>query len=101
MKTEIMETRPSAVSPLITQEAANFVQGSRAENTRKAYANDWGQFVEWCGTRRVFPLPATPETVAGYIADLAGKRKPSTIRRHLASISVAHQAKGLESPKPS
>jgi len=98
MKTEIMETRPSAASPLITQEAANFVQGSRAENTRKAYANDWGQFLEWCGARRVFPLPATPETVAGYIADLAGKRKPSTIRRHLASISVAHQAKGLESP---
>jgi integrase len=47
----------------------------------------------------VDPLPAAPATVALYITALAAKsRKPSTIRRRLASISVAHQVAGFETP---
>ena len=45
------------------------------------------------------PLPATPATVVLYITAVAAKGlKPSTIRRRLASISVAHQVAGLETP---
>jgi site-specific recombinase XerD len=43
-------------------------------------------------------LPATPVTVALYITALAETHKPSTIRRRLASISVAHQVAGFETP---
>jgi integrase len=43
-------------------------------------------------------LPATPETVVLYVTDLAERFKASTIQRHVASISVAHQAKGFDSP---
>jgi hypothetical protein len=47
----------------------------------------------------VDPLPATPATVVLYIMAVAAKGlKPSTIRRRLASISVAHQVAGLETP---
>ena len=45
------------------------------------------------------PLPATPATVALYITAVAAKGlKPSTIRRRLASISVAHQVAGFDTP---
>jgi hypothetical protein len=43
-------------------------------------------------------LPASPVTVALYLTALAEVRKPSTIRRRLASISIAHQVSGFETP---
>ena len=52
------------------------------------------------GVSPVEPLPATPATVVLYITPLAAKgRKPSTIRRRLASISVVHQVAGFETPR--
>ena len=39
-----------------------------------------------------------PATVALYLTALAETRKPSPIRRRLASISVAHQVAGFETP---
>jgi integrase len=43
-------------------------------------------------------LPATPETVASYIAECAGHLKPGSIQRRLNAIAEAHKAVGLESP---
>ena len=44
------------------------------------------------------PLPASPETVAAYIAECAGHLKPGSIQRRLNAITEAHRAVGLESP---
>ena len=41
-------------------------------------------------------LPATPTTVALYIADRAGSLRSATITRRLTSITKAHQAAGFE-----
>jgi hypothetical protein len=46
----------------------------------------------------VHSLPATPDAVAPYIADMASVSKVSTITRRLAAISKAHQVAGHESP---
>jgi integrase len=46
----------------------------------------------------VCPLPATPETVASYIAECAGHLKPGSIQRRLNAIAEAHKAMGAESP---
>jgi hypothetical protein len=43
-------------------------------------------------------LPASPETVAGYIAECAGHLKVGSIQRRLNAITEAHWAMGLESP---
>jgi len=43
-------------------------------------------------------LPAAPQTLAAYLADLALTDRPATIGRKLAAIAVAHRDAGLESP---
>lgn len=67
-------------------------------NTLRAYRADWNDFSAWCEHHRRVPLPAEPETVALYLADLAGRRKPGTVRRRLSSIAVAHRTAGHSSP---
>lgn len=89
---------PNANCPALDVGVAAFIEASKADNTRKAYATDWQHFEEWCNAGGEVSLPAFPETVARYISALADSRKPSTIQRRLASISVAHHAAGYPSP---
>ena len=82
----------------IAAEARDYVAASRAENTTRVYRTGWAQFTAWCDEHRVMALPAGPETVACYVADLAKAAKPATIDLRLAAISAAHRAAGYESP---
>lgn len=69
------------------------------ESTRRAYAGDWERFAAWCAANGQQPLPATAATVAGFLVHLHREgKKPSTIQRHKACISKAHQVKNLETP---
>src|SRR5580700_9345132 len=78
--------------------AREFIRASKAENTLRGYRSDWRNFVAWCEGHAVSPLPASPETVAAYIADCAGHLKVGTIQRRLNAIAEAHKAVGVESP---
>jgi len=82
----------------MAQKAKEYVRDSRAESTRRTYRKAWDHFCDWCARHSLESLPATPETVALYVADLAERLKPSTIEKHVAAISVAHQSKNLASP---
>ena len=75
-----------------------FLAAAKAESTRRAYRADWNHFEAWSRQHSLAALPATPETVALYITDLAASHKPSTLRRRLTVISRAHQAAGRPSP---
>lgn len=77
---------------------ADFVRASKADNTRRAYAADWRHFAAWCSSAARQSLPAEPETVATYLAALAGSRKFATIRRRTAAIAFAHAAAGHPNP---
>jgi integrase len=95
----------SARSPLppaeledLAREARAFMGRSKASATIRAYRNDWRHFEAWCRLRQLVALPAAPETVALYLADLASWAKANTIQRRLSSISQAHQTAGYESP---
>ena len=67
-----------------------------------AYAAGWRDFLSFCERRGANPLPATDETVAGYLAELADAGlKAATIARRLVVISQAHQAADLPSPTTS
>ncbi len=69
-----------------------------AKATVRAYRSDWAEFCPWADHRGLEPLPASPETVALYLVELAEVAKASTIDRRLSSISQAHRAAGHLSP---
>lgn len=73
-------------------------QASKAENTRRAYLSDWRAWETWCLAHGLDPLPAHPGTVCAYLAHQADRVKVSTLRRHLATVSKAHELAGVPSP---
>jgi site-specific recombinase XerD len=85
----------------IEDQARDFAAHSKASNTVKAYRSDWEHFTRWCGIHSFTALPATPETVAFYLTDLAASHKPSTLTRRISAISQAHQIAGFETPTKS
>jgi integrase len=78
---------------LTAAEPAFFVQNSIAESSRRAYLSDLREF-EKAG----FSIPATPETVSQYLAESACSLTVATLVRRLASLSKAHDARGLPNP---
>ncbi|GIW88258.1 MAG: integrase [Isosphaeraceae bacterium] len=75
-----------------------YIDNSKAENTKKSYRSDWGDFAAWCEKYRRPSMPAAPDTVAYYLADRSQDLKTSTLRRRLSTIAEAHRAAGFESP---
>jgi site-specific recombinase XerD len=94
------ELQGGEVTPLtrLAEQARRFIEGSKAENTRRAYRSDWRQFEAWCRAQGLASLPAKPETVTLYMTALAADHKPASLTRKLTSISKAHEAAGLPSP---
>lgn len=81
-------------------DAENFLRHARSENTQKAYASDWGQFSAWVESHGLDALPADPRMVALWLTHMARqlRRKRSTIKRMMATISVAHRRAGHPNP---
>ena len=75
--------------------ANKFIHSAKAPATLRAYKSDWRNFETWCHKHRLTPLPATPQTIALYMADSAATVKSGTITRRLTSITKAHQAAGF------
>jgi len=97
--TVAIETVPAAAATVWTaldERARTYAEAARAPATLRAYAADWRAFTAWCTAHSVDALPATPHTVALFLADLAGR--PATLRRKLAAIAVMHRAAGHDSP---
>jgi integrase len=72
---------------------AGFVRASLADNTRRAYLSDLRHFEHWGGR-----IPASAETVASYLAAHVDTLRVATLVRRIASISKAHQARGVPNP---
>src|SRR5579883_902793 len=89
----------AAIVPLPELEQVwEFIRASKSENTLRGYQHDWREFSQWCRARNVGSLPASPETIAAYVADCASHLKVGSIQRRLNAISEAHKATGVESP---
>jgi site-specific recombinase XerD len=93
--------READIVPLPSESAREFARRSKAENTLRGYRADWRDFCGWCESHGVGPLPASPETVASYIAERAGRLKVGSIQRRLNAIAEAHKAMGVDSPTSS
>lgn len=76
-----------------------FLDESRSKSTRAAYSTDWAQFESWCASVGAVPLPASPVTIAGWIAALAERGSAaSTVSRKLAAIAYVHKRARVTSP---
>ena len=63
------------------------------------YAGQLRKFRAWCEREGQSPLPASPELVAAYAAELVDDCKSmSTVRLAVSAIVDAHRSVGLESP---
>jgi integrase len=98
----------------LTGAAADFLSAAAADNTKRAYAGDFRHFVGWCDRESRTSMPATPEDIANYLAELAtgstgegadgdadaatAARATATIKRRVAAIRLAHKAAGHIDP---
>ncbi|MYH63018.1 MAG: tyrosine-type recombinase/integrase [Caldilineaceae bacterium SB0675_bin_29] len=75
----------------VHEQARRAIAVAYSDNTRRAYVAAWDRFCQVVGPSRV--MPATPETVANYLAMLAEEGKSvATIRLAAAAISAGHRA---------
>jgi site-specific recombinase XerD len=93
------ETGLVPVGLTVGQDARNYIAASRSASTQRAYQNDLADFTAWCQQHERVDLPASPATVADYLADCAKRGlATATIGRRVTSISVGHRMAGLPSP---
>jgi integrase len=96
--TTIAAAEPSGTAlawPILHERARAYAEAARAPATLRA-ATDWRAFSIWCAAHAVDALPASPQTVALFLADLPGR--PATLRRKLAAVAVMHRAAGHDPP---
>jgi site-specific recombinase XerD len=100
----VMETAqnlPAVLGPDLTA-AVDLAKAEKAPSTRRAYGTDFRLFRAWCDAKGVSSLPASPETLAAFLAVETGNgTKPSTLARRIAAIRYAHKLAGLATPTDS
>ena len=74
------------------------LEGAYADSTLRAYRADMQVFEAWCNQARQPALPATPETVASFVAHQAERCSPATLKRRLAAIRKIHKLLRFENP---
>src|SRR5688500_12004394 len=74
------------------------LSGAYSEHTLKGYEVDFRLFLAWCERARLVPLPASPMTLAVYLADHMAALKPSSLKRRLAGIRKIHRLYELPDP---
>ena len=86
----------------LPKDEASAFKTSQSANTRRNYQRATTAFAEWCGARGLTAMPATPQTVADYLADMAGRGwRPATLRATRAAVANAHRQAGREDPTAS
>jgi len=69
------------------------------EATLKAWRCDCAVFGGYCEPMGLSPLPAAPDTVAGFVLHCKeANKKPATVRRYLSTIARFHRAAQLFNP---
>jgi integrase len=93
---------PTVAADLIRAEdhrkAASYAVNAKSPATQNAYRSDWADFVNWCQSRSYPELPASPQTLAAYLAALADVAKATTVQRRLSAIRYAHLISGHPTP---
>jgi site-specific recombinase XerD len=79
--------------------AAQYRRASRAENTRRAYRSAVARFCDWCAANTQTALPASPETVAAFLAaEARSNLAVNSLRLRHAAIRYLHLLAGYPPP---
>lgn len=78
----------------VAQKLNQYAAASRAPATLRSYQLTWQAFTAWCELHQRCPLPASAETAALFLSDLADRYRPSTLSRMLSAITFAHRLQG-------
>lgn len=89
---------PKYLDPELLAAVARYSAVGIAPNTVRAYRSGWRCFERWCAAHRLGALPASPLTIATYLANRAGSLKSSSLALHVAAIRQAHLSEGFDSP---
>ncbi len=90
---------PPGLTPADHDRVADALAASRSPSTRLAYASAWRGWATWCAARGASPLPAVPELLAAYLAELASRgRAVSTLDKVVAAIRAVHLDGGHDDP---
>lgn len=76
----------SVVLLAAAQKAQDYRTRAKSLNTMKAYRCDWAHFESWCSNSGIEALSATPDIIAGYVADIAASFRTGTVERRLTAI---------------
>ena len=100
LQTQHTVNAPATLTDEQRRRVADALENAQSENTRRNYAGQYRKFRAWCEREDQSALPAQPEVLAAYAAELAEDGKSmSTIRLAVAAIVDAHRSVGLESPQ--
>jgi site-specific recombinase XerD len=96
----LLQALPAEIIDRVRKIIAAAIKGGRARKTVAAMKSDGRLFALWCGEHQANWLPASPETVADFVEAMAASgRRPATIQRYLASITMWHSAAELPTPR--
>ena len=101
---ETIVTLPAPAASLAEAEAAaaDYRRAARADNTRRAYRTAVARFTDWCHEHGQSALPASPNTVAAFLAAEAGRGLAvNTLRLRHAALRYLHLLAGYPSPTAS
>ena len=92
-------TQNALATPADLGDVAAYVSESLAPNTRRAYRSAVAVFRAWCEAEGLEALPASPETVAAFLAaEAKAGRSVSTLGQRVAALRWLHEAAGLPNP---
>lgn len=91
-----MKNKPTLTSSGTRKKVREYLAATQAKNTKLAYQNDLTHFLRSGGK-----IPATPRSVASYLAVHAQTLSIATLNRRVVAIGRAHTDKGLVSPTQS
>jgi integrase/recombinase XerD len=80
------------------RQALTRLEGAYAEGTLRAYRADMEAFERWCKNAKRAAIPASPTTIAAFVAHQSALVAPSTLKRRLAAIRKTHRLMKLENP---
>lgn len=96
-QTILSTVQPDDLLPsILPSDVQRLIAASLSEGTKKGYQQDIAHFEAWGGS-----IPASAETIAAYLADLATSYKTATIVRRVTALSKAHDAMGAINPTKS
>jgi len=88
-----------AIPAADVERARSYANAEKAAATRRTYGTDFLIFRTWCAERQLEVLPASPATVAAFLAHGPAENvKASTIGHRTTAIRYAHKLAGFATP---